>query len=77
MDWVQSVLTDEPSDVTKLKQAWLNEQHAPELLAYQTSLVDSIKAQLDALSESIETLEEQKRVENVLRLKLMKLDFTR
>lgn len=69
------VVEEEESDVAKLKQAWMNEQHAPELLPYQTQLVDDVKAQLDAASETIEKLET--KVENMLRIKLLQLDVTR
>ena len=67
----------EETDIQKLKHAWLNEFHTPELLPFQTDLVFDILQQVQAFSSTIEKLEENQKLENALRLKLMKMDLSR
>jgi hypothetical protein len=77
-DLLLSQLTQEGTeDVPRLKQVWLNEHLAPELLPYQTTLVHDIQAQIQTTTETIKKLEEQKKVETMLRLSILKLDLAR
>jgi hypothetical protein len=38
---------EEPTDVSLMKEAWLNEKNSPELLQYQSDLVDLLLAKID------------------------------
>lgn len=64
-------------DVQKLKQAWLSEQLAPELLPYQFLLVNDITEQLNEAERTIQALEDKHKVDDAFRVKILKMDHTR